>query len=207
MKTKAKQLLSRRGYAQSLGITPGAVNKAMLAGKIDMAGNQVDPGGPLSLAYEAVQRQRLEAARAAVEPAAVVRSGAGPKPIAPASPTRTKLEADIERIGKVCRRLELQNEKLASDNARSRGDLISTAFARQVFEKWWSIEDVTLKRLGDRIFPDLMAVCGIDDASKGVEISRTINAEVERDLAYIRDALGKWLATIPVTDGAERTEQ
>jgi hypothetical protein len=64
-----------------------------------------------------------------------------------------------------------------------------------------------LKQLGDRIFPDLMAACGIDDAAKGVEISRIINAEVQRDLDYIRNALDEFLATIPVTDGAEGTEQ
>jgi hypothetical protein len=138
MNNKAKGLLSRRGYAKRLGITPGAVNKAVLAGKIDMAGDRVDPGGPLSLAYESVQKQRQAAAAeplARVIPLAARRGPArrvagpvavsGGLPAAPSeSPTRTKLEADIARLVRVCRRLELQNERMAMATLR-RGATLS----------------------------------------------------------------------------------
>jgi hypothetical protein len=177
-KTPRERYVSRRAFAKMVSTSHGAVNKACVTGKIDLATNKVDLMGVNTRAYIALQKERILGA-------STQKPVAGPRVSQGAPMFGSRAEGELGKLERQCKRLDLQNARATIENQRVSGEFLEKDAIRAYFSRWYEIEKNMLLGMGDRIYSDLMSVCGVNDASKGVEIISTINREAQEILAAV----------------------
>lgn len=184
---KRPELLSFRAYAKLTNRVVSAVSKGVKEGRIKTTKGKINPAHPHNI-YEAQQAAERKAAIGPPikgEHKSVRREPKAPgKHIKPGqngglpSPFATKYDAELAKIQAQITSLQIKNEQL-------RAQLVPRESVTRLFSQIYNVESTELLSLGDRIGPEISAICGVEDQHIIVNVGIAIRKEVERALDHI----------------------
>ena len=218
--SKTKDVITQSGFAKLCGVSPEAVRKAIVAGKIDAEGEgrkkRILLAGINTIGYlndRNSQRKNSVTLQPAAAPAAVSipeekKSEEAP-PQSEASPLPTVninniLDFENEDIDltlfnqadlKKLQILEV-TKKNALERKTKRGDLIERKLLSAFLGKIYTIEVNQLKPIADKSPSKIAAIFENEDAEKMLKVSQILSEEIAQALNHIQHTTDRFLDSI-----------
>lgn len=204
------EYLSQRKFAMLAGVSNSAVIRARKEGRVYRSERGYDPGHPTNKYYlENAQGRQSEESRAKKKEKAKPREKPKPKPIPkqpgvnisaddlPSMPIELKngnsdnseMQDVLKRITKTdadtWKRIE-EIKKLEQSRLERRGELIPKSEVQRIFNKLYLVDANELKTMGDRLAPEVAALCSIDDPELVMKINNLCEREAYKILKRVK---------------------
>jgi len=218
--TKTENLTSQSKFAKLCGVSPEAVRKAIVAGKIDAIGEgrkkRILLAGLNTIAYlNDRNSQRKKSVKLQLDTVSDPISIPDKHPQLQASPpnnhkespptnTRKKIDLDDEDIDissfnqndiKKLKDLETAR-KHAQDRKKSRGDLIDRKLVTTILGKIYTIEVNQIKPIADKSPSRIAAIFEDEDPEKILKVSQILSSDISDALNHIKHSVERFLNQI-----------
>ena len=218
--SKTKNVATQSGFAKLCGVSPEAVRKAIVAGKIDAEGEgrkkRILLAGVNTIGYlndRNSQRKNSVTPQPAAAPAAVsIREEKTPEQAPQQSETSPPSEVNINNI------LDFENEDIdltkfseselkklttletakgrALDRKTKRNDFIERKLLTNFLGKIFTIEVNQLKPIADKSPSKIAAIFEDEDAEKILKVSQVLAEDISQALNHIQHTTNRFLDSI-----------
>lgn len=215
--TKTENVVTQSGFAKLCGVSPEAVRKAILAGKIDAEGEgrkkRILLAGVNTIDYlNDRNSQRKKSVKA--QPIAVLPQSQMPEEQLQASIPQPKNQK-TSSINKVKNILDFDDEninladfsqtdikklkdletarKAAQERKKSRGDLIDRKLVTTILGKIYTIEVNQIKPIADKSSSKIAAIFKDEDPEKILKVSQVLSSDISQALNHIKHSVERFL--------------
>jgi hypothetical protein len=210
--------LSQKKFAAYCGVVPSAVIRARREGRAIRTQRGYDPEHPTNKYYYESTRERREAR--AKKSQTETKSKSKSKSRKKTTPKKNKPTAKKETVTKTeqihapeidlngsaaltldkyqadtIKRLE-EIKKLQLERYQKRNQLVPRELVQRVLSRLYMIDVNEMRRLGDRIAPEVAAITGTDDPATVIAINKLIEKETFKTLKHIQRTLEDFLHSI-----------
>ena len=218
--TKTKDVATQSGFAKLCGVSPEAVRKAIVAGKIDAEGEgrkkRILLAGANTINYlndRNSQRKNSITPQPAASPAAVLIpeekiSEQAPQQSEASPPSAVNInnildfeneEIDLDRFTQAdLKKIQVLEsaKKNAQERKKNRGDLIDRKLVTVILGKIYTIEVNQLKPIADKSPSKIAAIFENEDAEKILKVSQIIAEDISQALNHIQHTTDRFLDSI-----------
>lgn len=89
-----------------------------------------------------------------------------------------------------------QIEQIRLKTQKERQELVSRDLVKRVFAKIYTIDVNELRTIGDKLAPDIAALCDVDDAETILKVNQRIEKEVYKSLHHIKRLVSDYLKSV-----------
>ena len=216
---KTKDVITQSGFAKLCGVSPEAVRKAIVAGKIDATGEgrkkRILLAGINTIGYlndRNSQRKNSVKSQSAAPPPVLQSEEQAPAPAAPSQKENSLPAVNINNI------LDFENEdidlskftqtdlkkiqvlesakKNAFERKMKRGDFVDRKLLSVFLGKIYTIEVNQLKPIADKSPSKIAAIFENEDAEKMLKVSQILTDDIAQALNHIQHTTDRFLDSI-----------